>query len=138
MSKVHNCKDLNVSVYVEDTDFQGIVYHANYLKYFERARSSCLKDLHISQSEEIEKGRVFIIKTINIKFMKSAKVEDNLIVSSDIEFISNARLFFHQQIKRNESDDIICRGKVEVCFYDQNKNKPVSFPEKLLKVFEDE
>ena len=138
MSKVHNCKDLNVSVYVEDTDFQGIVYHANYLKYFERARSSCLKDLHISQSEEIEKGRVFIIKTINIKFMKSAKVEDNLIVSSDIEFISNARLFFHQQIKRNESDDIICRGEVEVCFYDQNKDKPIAFPENLLKVFKNE
>ena len=62
MSKVHRCRDLDIFVFVEDTDFQGIVYHANYLKYFERARSSCLKDLDISQSEEIDDGKVFIIK----------------------------------------------------------------------------
>jgi acyl-CoA thioester hydrolase len=135
MSKVHKCKDLNIFVYVEDTDFQGIVYHANYLKYFERARSSCLRDLYISQSKQIEEGKVFIIKTINIEFLRPAKIEDDLVVSSEIEYSSDARLFFHQQIKRNESNDIICRGKVEVCFYDQNKNRPVAFPEKLLKVF---
>ena len=138
MSKVHSCRDLEIFVYVEDTDFQGIVYHANYLKYFERARSSCLTDLDISQSEEIKAGKVFIIKTINIEFVRPAKIEDNLIISSEIEYLSNARLFFHQQIKRNASDDIICKGKVEVCFYDQNKNKPVAFPEKLLKIFENE
>ena len=138
MSKVHSCKDLEIFVYVEDTDFQGIVYHANYLKYFERARSSCLRDLDISQSEEIKAGKVFIIKTINIEFVKPAEIEDNLIISSEIEYLSNARLFFHQQIKRNASDDIICKGKVEVCFYDQNKNKPVAFPKKLLKIFKNE
>ena len=135
MSKVHKCKDLNIFVYVEDTDFQGIVYHANYLKYFERARSSCLRDLYISQSKQIEEGKVFIIKTINIEFLRPAMIEDDLVVSSEIEYSSDARLFFHQRIKRNESNDIICRGKVEVCFYDQNKNRPVAFPEKLLKVF---
>ena len=135
MSKVHKCKDLNIFVYVEDTDFQGIVYHANYLKYFERARSSCLRDLYISQSKQIEEGKVFIIKTINIEFLRPAKIENDLVVSSEIEYSSDARLFFHQRIKRNESNDIICRGKVEVCFYDQNKNRPVAFPEKLLKVF---
>ena len=128
MSKVHSCRDLEIFVYVEDTDFQGIVYHANYLKYFERARSSCLRDLDISQSEEIKAGKVFIIKTINIEFMRPAEIEDNLIISSEIEYLSNARLFFHQQIKRNASDDIICKGKVEVCFYDQKRNKPVAFP----------
>ena len=135
MSKVHKCKDLNIFVYVEDTDFQGIVYHANYLKYFERARSSCLRDLYISHSKQIEEGKVFIIKTINIEFLRPAKIENDLVVSSEIEYSSDARLFFHQRIKRNESNDIICRGKVEVCFYDQNKNRPVAFPEKLLKVF---
>ena len=83
MSKVHRCRDLDIFVFVEDTDFQGIVYHANYLKYFERARSSCLKDLDISQSEEIAVGKVFIIKTINIEFIKPAKIEDNLVVSSE-------------------------------------------------------
>ena len=138
MSKVHKCKDLNIFVYVEDTDFQGIVYHANYLKYFERARSSCLRDLYISQSKQIEEGKVFIIKTINIEFLRPAKIEDDLVVSSEIEYSSDARLFFHQRIKRNESNDIICRGKVEVCFYDQNKDKPIAFPENLLKVFKNE
>ena len=44
-------------------------------------------------------------------------------------------VFKYQQIKRNASDDIICKGKVEVCFYDQKKNKPIAFPKKLLKIF---
>ena len=138
MNKIHKCKDLNIFVYVEDTDFQGIVYHANYLKYFERARSSCLRDLHISQSQQIKEGKVFIIKTIKIDFINPAKIEDRLFVTSEIEYTSDVRLFFHQQIKRIESDDIICRGKVEVCFYDQHKNKPVAFPENLLEVFKNE
>ena len=76
MSKVHRCRDLDIFVFVEDTDFQGIVYHANYLKYFERARSSCLKDLDISQSEEIAAGKVFIIKTINCLLYTSPSPRD--------------------------------------------------------------
>ena len=111
MSKVHKCKDLNIFVYVEDTDFQGIVYHANYLKYFERARSSCLRDLYISQSKQIEEGKVFIIKTINIEFLKPAKIEDDLVVSSEIEYSSDARLFFHQRIKRNENQRASSKNK---------------------------
>lgn len=138
MSRLYKCKDLKFSVFVEDTDFQGIVYHANYLKFFERARSSCLNDLNISQSKLIAEGKAFIVKTIYIEFINSAIIEDELLVSSEIEFSSDARLFFHQQIERRQSDDIICKGKVEVCFYDQNKRKPGSFPQSFLKVLKNE
>ena len=58
MSKVH-VGEVNIFVYVEDTDFQGIVYHANYLKYFEIGQNY-LKDLDISQSDEIAAGKAFI------------------------------------------------------------------------------
>ena len=51
MSKLIKCKSLNFKIYVEDTDFQGVVYHANYIKFFERARSEFLSDNKISQSE---------------------------------------------------------------------------------------
>ena len=59
------CNNFNIKVFVEDTDFQGYVYHANYLKYFERARSQFLNDYDISQVDEQTKG-LFVIKDLFI------------------------------------------------------------------------
>ena len=67
------CNNFNIKVFVEDTDFQGYVYHANYLKYFERARSQFLNDYDISQVDEQTKG-LFVIKDLFINKLSS----DNL------------------------------------------------------------
>ena len=73
------CNNFNIKVFVEDTDFQGYVYHANYLKYFERARSQFLNDYDISQVDEQTKG-LFVIKDLFIKYVTPAKLENELIV----------------------------------------------------------
>ena len=73
MNKTFKHKDFNLVVYVEDTDFQGFVYHANYIKYFERARSDFLTFNNISQMELKELDLVFVIKSIEINYLLPAK-----------------------------------------------------------------
>ncbi len=135
MKKHFKCKDFSLTVFCEDTDFQGIVYHANYLKYFERARTQFLIDQDISQILLEASKLAFVVRDINLRFISPAKLEDKLIVNSSVQFISKARLLFSQQIIQLNNDTIICRGEVEVCFVDLLKNKPRSFPERLLKIF---
>ena len=135
MKKDFKCNDFPLTVFCEDTDFQGIVYHANYLKYFERARTQFLIDQNISQISLASSSLAFVIRDINLRYLTLAKLEDKLVVSSSVQCISRARLLFSQQIINPKNDTIICRGEIEVCFLDLSKNKPKSFPENLLKIF---
>ena len=68
MNKPIKCNDLNYKVYVEDTDFQGFVYHANYIKYFERSRTEFLSDHGILQKELIKENNAFVIKGIPVSY----------------------------------------------------------------------
>ena len=85
-------------VYVEDTDFQGVVYHSNYLKYFERARSEFLSANKVSQNELRKLNLAFVIKKINLEYIAAAELGDNLIIKSSVEKGSNARMIFYQKI----------------------------------------
>ena len=78
MKAVQQIKPFAVKVFVEDTDFQGFVYHANYLKFFERARSQFLNDIGFFQSED--KEGFFVVRDISITFMQPAKLEDKLLI----------------------------------------------------------
>jgi len=121
---------------VEDTDFQGVVYHANYLKYFERARSQFLIENNLSQTDAIAKrNESYVIKTINLSYYHPAILEDELIVKTEIELVSKARTIFFQSILNSKNDTLICKGEVEVCFIDNNSGKPKAFPLGLLNLF---
>ena len=129
-------KDFYLRVYVEDTDFQGVVYHANYLKYFERARSQFLIENNLSQTDAIAKrNESYVIKTINLSYYHPAILEDELIVKTEIELVSKARTIFFQSILNSKNDTLICKGEVEVCFIDNNSGKPKAFPLGLLNLF---
>ena len=129
-------KDFYLRVYVEDTDFQGVVYHANYLKYFERARSQFLIENNLSQTDAIAKrNESYVIKTINLSYYHPAKLEDELTVKTEIELVSKARTIFFQSILNSKNDTLICKGEVEVCFIDNSSGKPKSFPLGLLNLF---
>ena len=112
MKKDFKCNDFPLTVFCEDTDFQGIVYHANYLKYFERARTQFLIDQNISQISLASSSLAFVIRDINLRYLTPAKLEDKLVVSSSVQCISRARLLFSQQIINPKNDTIICRGAV--------------------------
>ena len=135
MKKDFKCNDFPIIIFCEDTDFQGIVYHANYLKYFKRARTQFLIDQGISQYQLEKLNRAFVIRDINLRYITPARLEENLIVKTSVTFISKVRLLFFQHIINVKNDTIICRGEVEVCFLDLDKSKPKPFPEKLLTIF---
>tara|TARA_B100000686_G_C16505717_1_gene819441 strand:- start:339 stop:710 length:372 start_codon:yes stop_codon:yes gene_type:complete len=121
---------------VEDTDFQGVVYHANYLKYFERARSQFLIENNLSQTDAISKrNESYVIKTINLSYYHPATLEDELTVKTEIELVSKARTIFFQSILNSKSDTLICKGEVEVCFIDNNLGRPKAFPLGFLNLF---
>jgi acyl-CoA thioester hydrolase len=123
-------------VYVEDTDFQGVVYHANYLKYLERARSQFLIENNLSQTNAMSEGNEsYIVKSINLLYYHPARLEDELTVSTEIELVSKARTIFFQSVLNSKNDTLICKGLVEVCYFDSIKNKPKAFPDSLLALF---
>ena len=127
MSKHIKSRDLFLKVYCEDTDFQGFVYHANYLKFFERSRTEFLIDNGISQEKLLNQRLVFVVRKIQINFISPAKIQDALTISSTVHKNSNARLTFSQVAKENTSNKILCSAEDEVCLINLETNKPKPF-----------
>ena len=90
-----------VRIYYEDTDFSGNVYHAAYLKFFERGRTEFLRDLGIHHFELAKDGIAFAVRAMNIQFLGAAHIDDLLSVGTRVEAISGARLTLAQTIKRD-------------------------------------
>lgn len=135
MNQLFKCKDFLCKIFVEDTDFQGVVYHANYLKYFERARSQFLIDENLSQSDALLNEETYIVRAINLNYRDSAKLDDELVIKTEVELISKARIKFFQSAWRLKNDTLICDGIVEVCYLRKDIGKPKAFPQKLLDLF---
>ena len=90
-----------VRVYYEDTDMAGIVYHANYLKFIERARSEWVKGMGIDQNALREhEGVVFVIRRIEADFRASARFDDELVVQTRVQSVGGVRLVLHQEVQR--------------------------------------
>ena len=135
MKKIIKCKPLNFKIYVEDTDFQGVVYHANYIKFFERARSEFLYANNISQNNLKSNNLAFVIKSINIKYISAAELGDEITVKTSVEKKSDARMIFSQKVVNINNNMEHAIGEVEVCFINLLTKKPQKFPDDLLLIF---
>ena len=90
-----------LTVYFEDTDTAGIVYYANYLKYMERARSDFLRAAGIDQRAALEADEGFYaVADVSIRYLKSAKLGDDLLVLSTVEAVRAASVAIHQRVMR--------------------------------------
>ena len=91
-----------IRVYYEDTDASGRVYHANYLKYFERGRSNLIYQSKYNHQELLKKFNiVFVVKSLNINYLKPAFFEDIIEVQTSLNLLSRVKLNFNQKIIRN-------------------------------------
>ena len=120
--------EYNVNVYYEDTDFSGVVYHANYLRFMERAREEA-----IGQNKLVDyyntKKLGFAVYKLDITYKEGAVFGDKLVVETTIEKASEYRYIFNQNIKRAGEDKFIILSKVElVCLID---NKMSAFPDEF-------
>lgn len=100
-------------VYYEDTDAGGIVYYANYLKYFERARTEWLRSKGIEQQQmaKIEQ-LMFVVKNIHVDYYAPARLDDQLSVSVEVESIKSVSLYLLQKIWHNTTLLTACRVKI--------------------------
>jgi|SRR5579859_4074338 len=102
-------------VYFEDTDVGGVVYHANYLRFLERARSDMLRAAGIDQRAALESGKgVYAVAEVHIKYRKSARLDDDLVVVTRLIEINGASCVISQQILRGA--DLLAEATVTVAF----------------------
>ena len=120
---------MKVRVYYEDTDFSGIVYHANYLRFMERGRTNYLRLLGAEQgalfaeAESEAPGFAFVVRAMQLDFLKSAKMDDVLdIITRPIE-VRGASLTMHQQVRRG--DELLMEAKVKVAFASGGRARPI-------------
>jgi len=123
----------NVKVYYEDTDAGGVVYYANYLKYLERARTEALSTIGLSNLQIKDKfGSQIIVKSCNIEYKKSAKLEDELKIRSFIKSVTKTSFYMNQIITNGET--IIVEAQVHLVFVNE-KGKPVKVPDIIFDNF---
>lgn len=96
-----------ISVYYEDTDAGGVVYHSNYLNFFERARTELLKALGVSQTALLADDTAFVVKRAELDFRKAARFEQNLIVETKVIELKKASLIFHQRLVDKQETVIV-------------------------------
>ena len=119
-----------IRVFYEDTDFTGIVYHANYLKFAERSRTEMLRKIKIEQAIlKNEYNIQFVVKTLFIEYFKPAQLDDLLIIKSVILKISSAKIIMEQKIYKK----MTLLAKIEVTLGSVNtKGKPSRLPKVVL------
>lgn len=104
-----------VRVYYEDTDLSGITYHANYLRWFERARSDLLRLLGINQRAAIENGEgAYALSEVNLRYLRPAKLDDDVIIETRCTELGAASCRMHQIARRNE--EVLCEAGLRVGF----------------------
>lgn len=115
---------LQIRVYYEDTDAGGVVYYANYLKYFERARTEWLRHLGLDQSRLAQtERRVFVVKNVEIQYRKPARLDDELTVLTRVSHLGRASMRFEQSALRG--DELLSQATVTVCCVDVDSFRPV-------------
>jgi acyl-CoA thioester hydrolase len=122
-----------VKVYYEDTDSGGVVYYANYLKFLERARTEALVSLGFSNKKiENDFGALILVKSCNIDYKKSAKLEDELSIRSFVKSFTKTTFTMNQFISRK--DDLMVEAKIQLVFVNI-QGKPIKIPEVLFQFF---
>ena len=118
-------------VFYEDTDMGGIVYHANYLKFIERARSGFVRGMGVDQLALREAGTVFVVRRIAAEFLRPARFEDRLRVETSVNAATGVRLVLAQSVLRE--DDCLFRAEVELVAMSR-EGRPVRLPGGLARL----
>ena len=126
-----------VRVYWEDTDAGGIVFYANYLKFFERARTEWLRSLGLAQSRLREEvGGIFIVSETYVRYVAPAKLDDELIVTAELKELGKASLIIGQQARRG--DTLLAEGTIRIGWVDDKTLRPGRIPPAILGVLRSE
>lgn len=123
---------IQARVYYEDTDAGGIVYHANYLKFCERARSDFIRSLGIDQQDLLQKRQGFVIARMEARFKRPARLNELLTISCVPQKLRRVAIDFLQQVK-NEAGQVVFEMTCEIAYINIDKGTLLPLPEQTLQ-----
>ncbi|MEA3394784.1 MAG: tol-pal system-associated acyl-CoA thioesterase [Pseudomonadota bacterium] len=129
--------ELPIRVYWEDTDAGGIVFYANYLKFFERARTEWLRSLGVGQQAlRNSSGGMFVVSETQLKYHRPARLDDELLVTARLLESGRASLTIEQQAFRKTAagPELLCEGTIRIGWVDAATMKPARIPQSVLDV----
>ena len=127
-----------VRVYYEDTDAGGVVYHAKYLNFFERARTEWLRSCGINQRELVKKnGIVFTIRRMAIDFVRPAMLDDELEIGVSLKQLNGASIQLNQSMIKTGDGEEIAQAEVLVACIDAKRMTPVRIPKQIMTEIRD-
>lgn len=129
-----------VRVYWEDTDAGGIVFYANYLKFFERARTEWLRSLGVQQQALRDRlGGMFVVSGTELRFHRPARLDDQLRVTAQVTELGRATVTLHQQAwltQPDGADTLLCEGTIRIGWVDASTLRPGRIPPDISNVLQ--
>ena len=126
-----------VRIYWEDTDAGGIVFYANYLKFFERARTEWLRSLGVNQQALRERtGGLFVVSEASLKYHRPARLDDELVVTARLQEAGRASLLLRQQahlVGQAPGHALCCEGSIRIGWVDADRMRPARIPEDIVQ-----
>ena len=129
-----NAFTIPVRIYYEDTDAGGVVYYSNYLKFLERCRTEWLREIGHDQSDLMQTpGIAFVVRSVNLEYLKPARLDEMLSVGLEVEKITRSQIFFRQHIRRANPDtlggwDELITGRIQLVCVNAAQMKITSIP----------
>jgi len=121
-------------VYYEDTDAGGVVYHSNYLNFAERARTECLRDMGLHQSELRHKENfVFVVSKAEISFKQPARLDDALVVETRLQTVRKARMSMRQIVRKEQV--VLADMTIEIAPVSLETFRSIRVPDSVITVF---
>lgn len=128
----HKVFALPIRVYYQDTDAGGVVYHANYVNFMERARTEWLRTFGYSNAGLMkELGVMFVVRKLELNYLRPALLDDELNVTAQLKDVGRSRITLDQTVLRG--DEVLAEGEVHLVCVGAVSFKPVSVPEVLSK-----
>lgn len=121
-----------VRAYIEDTDAGGIVYHANYLNFLERARTECLRSLGFDKRYLFNKAHIFVVHSLNCQYKKPALLDELLKVEASILQLKKSSIVFRQNIYRGE--ELLLEAQVKVACVNKTTLKPARIEHDMYQI----
>jgi tol-pal system-associated acyl-CoA thioesterase len=123
-----------VRVYYEDTDAGGVVYHASYLAFYERARTEMLRQHHFNQQALLEEQVAFVVRRMTIDFVAAARLDDLLEIQSEVTAMTRATMTFSQRIV-NAEGKVLNEADVLIACINPHLMKPIALPKSIVAEF---
>jgi len=123
-----------VRVYYEDTDAGGVVYHASYLAFYERARTEMLRQRHFNQHVLLEEQVAFVVRRMTVEFIAAARLDDLLEIHTEVTSMTRATMTFTQRIV-NAEGRVLNEADVLIACINPHLMKPIALPKSIVAEF---